>query len=120
MAADEPAQTFKQRGYTASCAAGTFLPHTDDCQEPTVSISHPHRPAPDENLQPESAVQRQPCFCAHCATDEFLVPETIHISRQPGRGETWGWDVSYWCSQCDRYYGHPTDELPLVWGPATT
>jgi len=59
----------------------------------------------------------QPCLCAGCGTDEYLVPESVRTCRLPGRRDTTGWDVSYWCSRCERYAGHLTDALPLTWTP---
>lgn len=60
-----------------------------------------------------SGVQR--CICAECGTDAYLVPEMVRTSRLPGRADTTGWDVSYWCSSCGQFGGHLTSALPQGW-----
>lgn len=79
-----------------------------------MSISHPHRPVLDSLLRPVADAV-QPCRCVHCATDEYLVPDNIQPRVLPGTTGRRGWDVSYWCSRCDSFYGHLADQLPVAW-----
>ncbi|WP_372698158.1 hypothetical protein [Arthrobacter sp. JSM 101049] len=83
-----------------------------------MSISYHLRPVPDNFLRPLRSDEVQPCTCAHCGTDEYLVPDNIQPSILPGG--TGGWDVTYWCSQCDGFFGHLAASLPATWRAGST
>ncbi|WP_417215821.1 hypothetical protein [Arthrobacter sp.] len=80
-----------------------------------MGIGHHHLSAAAASEDPVTAQESLQCQCGHCGTDEFLVPESVKGHQAPDRSERRGWDVSYWCSKCDRYYGHFTLQLPAAW-----
>lgn len=42
-------------------------------------------------------------WCGVCGTDEFVLVEKARWRRRHGEGT---WDVDYFCSKCDSFYGH--------------
>jgi len=83
-----------------------------------MSLSYHHRPATEKPLHPAPAEEVQPCTCTQCGTDEFLVPDNLQPSFLPTGAR--GWEVTYWCSKCDGFYGHLTAGLPASWRAGTT
>ncbi|WP_341394720.1 hypothetical protein [Arthrobacter sp. G119Y2] len=59
-------------------------------------------PAPEPNAP----------WCTNCGTDEYLIIESV----EPAVGEDAAefLEISYTCSECDRFYGHPVRHSP-VW-----
>ena len=54
-------------------------------------------------------------WCSACSTDEYLVFDAITLlPPQAGAPALPRWDVSYWCSRCDGYYGHETFKVPAT------
>ena len=52
-------------------------------------------------------------WCSACNSDEFLVFDAVTLLPPgPGAPALPRWDVSYWCSHCDGYYGHQTFKVP--------
>lgn len=108
-------KTFKQRGYPTSRATASFRTGSVVRQEQPVSISQQRRPVAPVDDQPVDSEDSAPCHCPHCGTDEYLVPESVqqlHSAHASGRT---CWDVSYWCSNCDRYFGHFSLRIPAAW-----
>ena len=66
--------------------------------------------------RPEGAADPAPepyvPWCTYCGTDEFLIIESV----EPAVGEDAAefLEISYTCSECDRFYGHPVRHSP-VW-----
>ena len=42
-------------------------------------------------------------WCDVCGTDEYILIEHAHKRRHH---KTSVWDVDYWCTECDSFYGH--------------
>ncbi|RAN79656.1 hypothetical protein B5P43_12760 [Bacillus sp. SRB_336] len=42
-------------------------------------------------------------WCQGCGTDEFLLVERARWRRRHGEGL---WDIDYFCTKCDSFYGH--------------
>lgn len=65
--------------------------------------------------RPEGAAEPAPetyvPWCTHCGTDEYLIIEAV----EPAAGEEAEefLEISYTCSECDRFYGHPVRHSPL-------
>lgn len=59
------------------------------------------------------------CRCTVCDSTEYLVLDDAVPGMAAGLGGTALWEVSYWCSQCDSYYGHTTDALPETFTAGT-
>ena len=51
-------------------------------------------------------------WCSYCATDEYLIIESVEPAAKPGSGEFL--EINYTCAECDRFYGHPVRHSP-VW-----
>lgn len=52
-------------------------------------------------------------WCSACGTDEYLVFDAVTLlPPRSGNPVSPRWDVSYWCSCCDSYYGHQTFKVP--------
>ena len=49
----------------------------------------------------ESPVDR--IWCLRCGTDEFILVERARWRMRRGEGF---WDVDYFCTKCDSFYGH--------------
>lgn len=83
-----------------------------------MSLSYHHRPARESFPRAERGEDVQACICTRCGTDEFLVPDNLQPRPLPSGVR--GWDVTYWCSQCDGFYGHLAASLPAPWKTGTT
>ena len=119
--ANGPSYAFQQRrSFTQSVIGMHRFPCTVHCQEPLVSLSYNHRPVSDPPTAPIVDDSVQPCQCTRCGTDEFLVPDNVEARVLPSPVSRPGWDVSYWCSNCDGFFGHLADHLPASWRPETT
>ena len=59
------------------------------------------RPEDEADPAPEPYVP----WCTHCGTDDYLIIESV----EPAIGEDASefLEISYTCSECDRFYGHP-------------
>lgn len=52
-------------------------------------------------------------WCSACNSDDYLVFDAVTpLPPGPDVPALPRWDVSYWCSHCDGYYGHQTLKVP--------
>lgn len=54
-------------------------------------------------------------WCTACGTDEYLIIESVEPFAGAGAagGTPEFLEISYTCSECDRFYGHPVRHSPL-------
>ena len=50
-------------------------------------------------------------WCDSCGTDEYLIIESVEPATTEDSAEFL--EISYTCSECDRFYGHPIRHSPL-------
>ncbi|CEA06978.1 hypothetical protein BN1051_00286 [Arthrobacter saudimassiliensis] len=50
-------------------------------------------------------------WCDNCGTDEYLIIESVEPATTEDSAEFL--EISYTCSECDRFYGHPIRHSPL-------
>ncbi|WP_312180239.1 hypothetical protein [Arthrobacter sp.] len=50
-------------------------------------------------------------WCSYCGTDEYLIIESVEPSTTAEAAEFL--EISYTCTECDRFYGHPVRHSPL-------
>lgn len=66
--------------------------------------------------RPEGAADPAPepyvPWCTHCGTDEYLIIESVEPAVGSDAAEFL--EISYTCSECDRFYGHAVRHAP-VW-----
>ena len=59
--------------------------------------------------RPEGAADPAPepyvPWCTHCGTDDYLIIESVEPAT--GKDAAEFLEISYTCSECDRFYGHP-------------
>ncbi|MFJ7749685.1 hypothetical protein ACIQXM_06985 [Arthrobacter sp. NPDC097144] len=59
--------------------------------------------------KPEGAADPAPepyvPWCTHCGTDEYLIIESVEPAV--GKDAAEFLEISYSCSECNRFYGHP-------------
>ena len=71
--------------------------------------------------RPEGAAEPAPepyiPWCTHCGTDEYLIIESVETAVGEDAAEFL--EISYTCSECDRFYGHPVRHSS-VWARCLT
>ena len=50
-------------------------------------------------------------WCSYCGTDDYLIIESVEPSTTADAAEFL--EISYTCTECDRFYGHAVRHSPL-------